>query len=264
MWTSPGARKDRQRRAATIYFDIGERLHLDWLSASIDSLRAKDRWQALARGSLRDAVGEAQQQLTRKLMPAAKRDAGRSTSCCADDNGPAVGVCRLALELQRGGKPDYATLSVATERLRQAVAALQGLNPGEPVGMETRVPACRCLRPSYTLCGRSEETYMEPKVAVFIDFENLALGAKDTPQGTFEIQLVLKRFLEKGRLVYKRAYSDWSNYRKYVRSFHEQGIELIDIPQSKMSGKNSADIRMVVDALDLCYAKQHIDVFALV
>ncbi|MEO0998409.1 MAG: NYN domain-containing protein [Pseudomonadota bacterium] len=105
---------------------------------------------------------------------------------------------------------------------------------------------------------------MEPKVAVFIDFENLALGAKDTPQGTFEIQLVLKRLLEKGRLVYKRAYSDWSNYRKYVREFHEQGVELIDIPQTKFSGKNSADIRMVVDALDLCYAKQHIDAFALV
>ncbi len=105
---------------------------------------------------------------------------------------------------------------------------------------------------------------MEPKVAVFIDFENLALGAKDTPQGTFEIQLVLKRLLEKGRLVYKRAYSDWSRYRNYTRAFHENGIELIDIPQTKISGKNSADIRMVVDALDLCYAKQHIDVFALV
>lgn len=105
---------------------------------------------------------------------------------------------------------------------------------------------------------------VEPKVAVFIDFENLALGAKDTPQGTFEIQLVLKRLLEKGRLVYKRAYSDWSNYRKDVRNFHENGIELIDIPQTKFSGKNSADIRMVVDAIDLCYAKQHIDVFALV
>lgn len=105
---------------------------------------------------------------------------------------------------------------------------------------------------------------MEPKVAVFIDFENLALGAKDTPQGTFDIQLVLKRFLERGRLVYKRAYCDWSRFRQYTRAFHENGIELIDIPQTKMSGKNSADIRMVVDALDLCYAKQHIDAFALV
>jgi uncharacterized protein (TIGR00288 family) len=104
----------------------------------------------------------------------------------------------------------------------------------------------------------------EQIIAVFIDFENLALGAKDTPQGTFSIDLVLKRLLQKGRIVYKRAYSDWSRYQKYVREFHEHGIELIDIPQTKMSGKNSADIRMVVDALDLCYAKTHIDAFALV
>jgi uncharacterized protein (TIGR00288 family) len=75
--------------------------------------------------------------------------------------------------------------------------------------------------------------------------------------------LVLKRLLEKGRIVYKRAYCDWSHYQDAVREFHVQGIELIDIPQTKMSGKNSADIRMVVDALDLCYSKQHIDVFAL-
>ena len=104
----------------------------------------------------------------------------------------------------------------------------------------------------------------EQLIAVFIDFENLALGAKDTPGGEFHIDLVLRRLLQKGRLVYKRAYSDWSRYQGHVRSFHENGIELVDIPQTKMSGKNSADIRMVVDALDLCYAKQHIDAFVLV
>src|SRR5689334_6446333 len=82
--------------------------------------------------------------------------------------------------------------------------------------------------------------------------------------GQFAIQLVLKRLLEKGRIVLKRAYCDWRNYEDAVREFHAQGIELIDIPQSKMSGKNSADIRMVVDAIDLCYAKQHIDMFALI
>ncbi|MCO6455805.1 MAG: NYN domain-containing protein [Pirellulaceae bacterium] len=103
----------------------------------------------------------------------------------------------------------------------------------------------------------------EPLIAVFIDFENLAIGVRDMKWGDFEIRLVLKRLLEKGRLVYKRAYCDWSNYATAVREFHGQGIELIDIPQSKMSGKNSADIRMVVDALDLCYSKDHIDVFAL-
>ena len=103
----------------------------------------------------------------------------------------------------------------------------------------------------------------EPRIAVFVDFENLAIGVRDSKFGRFEIELVLKRLLEKGRIVYKRAYCDWSRYKEAVREFHMNGIELVDIPQSKMSGKNSADIRMVVDALDLCYAKQHIDVFAL-
>jgi uncharacterized protein (TIGR00288 family) len=103
----------------------------------------------------------------------------------------------------------------------------------------------------------------EPLIAVFVDFENLAIGARDMQAGDFKIQLVLKRLLQKGRIVYKRAYCDWSHYNDAVREFHTQGIELIDIPQSKMSGKNSADIRMVVDALDLCYSKNHIDMFAL-
>jgi len=107
----------------------------------------------------------------------------------------------------------------------------------------------------------------EPLIAMFVDFENLALGVRDVrglKAEDFQIQLILKRLLEKGRIVYKRAFCDWSNYREAVREFHAQGIELIDIPQSKASGKNSADIRMVVDALELCYAKQHIDVFALI
>jgi hypothetical protein len=81
--------------------------------------------------------------------------------------------------------------------------------------------------------------------------------------GRFRMDLILKRLLEKGRIVYKRAYCDWGRYREDVTEFHRHGVELIDIPQSKMSGKNSADIRMVVDALDLCYAKEHIDQFAL-
>ncbi len=104
----------------------------------------------------------------------------------------------------------------------------------------------------------------EPLIAVFIDFENLALGVDQSKQKTFEVQLVLKRLLQKGRIVFKRAYCDWSRYRRYVNEFHSAGIELVDIPQSKMSGKNSADIRMVVDALELCYVKEHLDMFALV
>jgi uncharacterized protein (TIGR00288 family) len=103
----------------------------------------------------------------------------------------------------------------------------------------------------------------EPLIAVFVDYENLALGARDSKWRTLNIDLILKRLLEKGRLVYKRAYCDWSQYQTDVRDFHLRGIELIDIPRSKMSGKNSADIRMVVDALDLCYSKEHIEIFAL-
>jgi len=104
----------------------------------------------------------------------------------------------------------------------------------------------------------------EPLIAVFVDFENLALGVRDMKNAAkFDIKLVLKRLLEKGRIVFKRSYCDWSNYRSYAKEFHLQGMEMIDIPQTRQSGKNSADIHMVVDALDLCYAKEHIDIFAL-
>jgi uncharacterized protein (TIGR00288 family) len=103
----------------------------------------------------------------------------------------------------------------------------------------------------------------EPLIAVFVDYENLAIGARDSKWRRLDVDLILKRLLEKGRIVYKRAYCDWSQYRSDVRDFHARGIELIDIPRSKMSGKNSADIRMVVDALDLCYSKEHIEIFAL-
>jgi len=103
----------------------------------------------------------------------------------------------------------------------------------------------------------------EPLIAVFVDYENLAIGARDSKWRHLNIDLILKRLLEKGRIVYKRAYCDWSQYQSDVRDFHSRGIELVDIPRSKMSGKNSADIRMVVDALDLCYSKDHIEIFAL-
>lgn len=101
----------------------------------------------------------------------------------------------------------------------------------------------------------------ESLIAVFIDFENLAIGLRPAK---FDPEVILRRMLEKGRIVYKRAYCDWSGYRKEVRDLHTHGIELIDIPQTRASGKNSADIRMVVDAIDLSYAKEHIDTFALV
>jgi uncharacterized protein (TIGR00288 family) len=108
--------------------------------------------------------------------------------------------------------------------------------------------------------GRSSEKL----IALFIDFENLALGIKQAPGHAFKIQLVLERLLEKGRIVVKKAYCDWTRYREYRQQFHESAIELIEIPKRTLSGKNSADIRMVVDVMDLAAAKEHIDTFGLV
>jgi uncharacterized protein (TIGR00288 family) len=104
----------------------------------------------------------------------------------------------------------------------------------------------------------------ERKLALFIDFENIARGIKEAQYKGFEIKLVLERLLEKGKIMVKRAYSDWNRYTEYKRPFHEAAIELIDIPQSRYSGKNSADIRMVVDAMDLAHRNEHIDTFAIV
>src|SRR6266542_2346724 len=102
------------------------------------------------------------------------------------------------------------------------------------------------------------------KLAMFIDFENIVRGVKEAQYKQFEIKLVLERLVEKGKIMVKRAYADWNRYAEYKRPFHEHAIELIDVPQSRYSSKNSADIRMVVDAMDLAYAKQHVDSFALV
>ena len=103
----------------------------------------------------------------------------------------------------------------------------------------------------------------ELTTAVFVDFENLALGVEQDKKGRFEIELVLKRLLERGRIVFKRAYCDWTRFQNFMREFHMHGFEMVDIPRSNVSGKNSADIRMVVDAVDLCYSKSHIDTFVL-
>lgn len=103
----------------------------------------------------------------------------------------------------------------------------------------------------------------EHKIALFIDFENIALGLRESGYKQFDINLVLARLLEKGKVVVRRAYADWERYGQYKRAFHEAAIELIDVPLKAYSGKNSADIRMVVDALDLCYAKEFVTTFAL-
>ena len=101
-------------------------------------------------------------------------------------------------------------------------------------------------------------------MAVFCDFENVALGVRDAKYADFDIGKVLERLLLKGSIVVKKAYCDWDRYRDFKKGMHEASFELIEIPHVRMSGKNSADIRMVVDALDLCYTKSHVDTFVIV
>jgi uncharacterized protein (TIGR00288 family) len=104
----------------------------------------------------------------------------------------------------------------------------------------------------------------EHTLAVFIDFENIALGFKGKKDKRFDIQKVLERLVEKGKIIVKKAYADWAEYADYKRALHEAAIELIDIPKRSMSGKNSADIRLCVDSIDLCYSKEHIETFVIV
>lgn len=101
-------------------------------------------------------------------------------------------------------------------------------------------------------------------LALYCDFENIALGVRDANYARFEIEEVLERLLVKGNIIVKKAYCDWERYKDFKRSMHEASFELIEIPHVRQSGKNSADIRMVVDALDLCYTKSHVDTFVII
>ena len=101
-------------------------------------------------------------------------------------------------------------------------------------------------------------------MAVFCDFENIALGVADVKYDKFSIKVVLEKLLVKGSIVVKKAYCDWERYKSYKAGMHEAAFELIEIPHVRQSGKNSADIRMVVDALDLCYTKAHVDTFVII
>jgi len=101
-------------------------------------------------------------------------------------------------------------------------------------------------------------------MALFCDFENVALGVRDADYAAFDIQKVLERLLLKGSIVVKKAYCDWERYKEFKATMHEAAFELIEIPHVRQSGKNSADIRMVVDALDLCYTKSHVDTFVII
>ncbi|MCU0734860.1 MAG: NYN domain-containing protein [Methylotetracoccus sp.] len=101
-------------------------------------------------------------------------------------------------------------------------------------------------------------------MALFCDFENIALGVREVKYAAFDIQKVLERLLLKGNIVVKKAYCDWERYKEFKAAMHEAAFEMIEIPHIRQSGKNSADIRMVVDALDLCYTKSHVDTFVII
>jgi uncharacterized LabA/DUF88 family protein len=145
-----------------------------------------------------------------------------------------------------GPKPDH--------HLREEVAV-----PSPPAPTPAPSPAS----PLSVAPGPPLRPALEQRLGVFIDFENIALGVRDAQYKKFDINLVLQRLIEKGRIVFKKAYADWTRYGDYKREFHEAAIELIDIPQRAYSGKNSADIRMVVDAMDLASSKQHITTFVI-
>lgn len=108
------------------------------------------------------------------------------------------------------------------------------------------------------------KTLETTNLAVFCDFENVALGVRDARCAQFDINKVLERLLLKGSIVVKKAYCDWERYKEFKAAMHEAAFELIEIPHVRQSGKNSADIRMVVDSLDLCYTKSHVDTFVIV
>jgi uncharacterized LabA/DUF88 family protein len=109
----------------------------------------------------------------------------------------------------------------------------------------------------------NSQSQEEQRIALFIDFENIAIGVRDAHYRKFDINLVLERLVEKGKILSKRAYADWGRYSEYRRSFHEAAIELIEVPQKSVGGKNSADIRLVVDAMDMSFQKEHIDCFCI-
>jgi uncharacterized LabA/DUF88 family protein len=155
---------------------------------------------------------------------------------------------------RRGGGRRHKIRPPAAEEARPALEPAPSPAPvlvaptAAPVGVNPAPPA---------------RTAVDQRLSLFIDFENIALGVRDAQYKKFDINLVLQRLIEKGRIVYKKAYADWTRYAEYKREFHEAAIELVDIPQRGYTGKNSADIRMVVDAMDLATSKAHITTFVI-
>ena len=125
---------------------------------------------------------------------------------------------------------------------------------------KTAIACAQTIAKENKMAGQPEITNM----ALFCDFENVAIGVQDAKYPKFDIKKVLERLLVKGSIVVKKAYCDWDRYKEFKATMHEAAFELIEIPHIRQSGKNSADIRLVVDALDLCYTKAHVDTFVII
>jgi uncharacterized LabA/DUF88 family protein len=158
---------------------------------------------------------------------------------------------------RRGGARRHkgAAASAAAEPALVPAVAAPAASLAAPAGLSSPMNVSSAPPPT--------RTSVDQRLALFIDFENIALGVRDAQYKKFDINLVLQRLIEKGRIVFKKAYADWTRYSEYKREFHEAAIELIDIPQRNYTGKNSADIRMVVDAMDLVASKGHITTFVI-
>src|SRR5688500_18649245 len=171
-------------------------------------------------------------------------------------NGPGATAAAPAREAEEAPEPPARPRR--PERAERAERAQIAELPPVDFQAMSQIP-----REIYMPAERPHQASDERKIALFCDLENIALGVRDSEVKKFDIELALERLLEKGKIIVKKAYADWERYSDYKRPFHEAAIELIDIPQKYYSGKNSADIKMVVDAMDLCYAKEHLDTFVI-
>jgi len=149
----------------------------------------------------------------------------------------------------RSGRPPAGATTLPRRRAERSTA------PGE-AQRALQIPGLLGDGPNVFPPMATEAHLKEHRIAVFFDFENIITGVRDAKYDQFHLELILDRLVEKGKIIYKRAYCDWSRFREHKNEMHEHSFELVDIPKKRISGKNSADIRMVVDALDLCYRRE--------
>lgn len=184
------------------------------------------------------------------------RELGQSCLAILAAHGGTVPDLRLQLIFQR--------VDHRKELFLRELGLTDHLQPGERLPAKRRAFALCGGRLCGTLVDKMSPKESDSTMAVYLDLENIALGARDAHFPAFDIQKVLERLLLKGHIVVKKAYCDFDRYKEFKRGLHEAAFELIEIPHVRQSGKNSADIRMVVDALDLCYTKGHVDTFAII